>query len=325
MKKLTIMAMLLVTSLCLSCKHTAVTRKTASLRFDGVTSVKFSGEVWGYEEFAKKNDLELKIEPGSESTDPIKSVLSGADDFGCTSAEKFLVADEHGDDLVMVGVINQLSPTVFISKKEKKILTPRDWVGKRVGVLPGVATDSVYLSLLRKLDVTNSQFTELKVPLDLETFIAGSYDVRPALAYDEPVSLELQHVPYNMIEPKDYGINYVGRVYFARRKFINDNPELVQKFVNSMADGWNASMARPEAAIARLKEYDPGTEITRDLASLKQAKPYFVDGDGKMLTFNYKFWNDTTDELNELGIVRHTAYQNFVDDSFINRYYAANK
>lgn len=325
MKKLTIVSMLLVLSLGMNCNNKTSTKKTASLRFDWFTSMTFSGEVWGYEEFAKKNDLELKIEPGSESTDPIKLVIGGANDFGCISAEKFLSANEKGADLIAIGVINQLSPTVFVSKKEKNILTPKDWVGKRVGVLPGGATEYVYRSLLRKVSITPSQLTEFTVPFDLGTFITDSYDVRPAFVYDEPVSLELQNVPYNIIEPKDYGINYVGRVYFAKRDFIKNNPELVQKFVKTMADGWNASMVKPEEAIAKLKQYEPKTDSNRDLASLKKAKPYFVDGNGRVLTFNYAYWDATVNELNELGIIKTRNYRDFIDDSFINRYYAANR
>jgi len=325
MKKITIMTLFLALALSVSCNNQPSAKKTASLRFDWFTSMTFSGEVWGYEEFAKKNDLDLQIEPGSESTDPIKLVIGGANDFGCISAEKFLAANEKGADLVAIGVINQLSPTVFVSKKEKNILTPKDWVGKHVGVLPGGATEYVYRSLLRKAGITASQFTEVTVPFDLVTFIADSYDVRPAFVYDEPVSLELQNIPYNMIEPKDYGINYVGRIYFAKRDFIKNNPDLVQKFVNTMADGWNASMTRPEEAIAKLKQYEAKTDMARDLASLKKAKPYYVDGSGKVLTFNYAYWDATVNELNELGIIKSRDYRNFIDDSFVNRYYSANK
>jgi ABC-type nitrate/sulfonate/bicarbonate transport system substrate-binding protein len=321
MKKITAIAVVLL-SLLLGASCYKSKKQTASLRFDWFTSMTFSGEVWGYEEFAKKNNLDLKLEPGSESTDPVKLVIGGANDFGCISVEKFLAANEKGADIVAVGVINQLSPTVFVSKKEKNILTPKDWIGKRVGVLPGGATEYVYRSLLRKVGITTSQFTEVTVPFDLVTFIADKYDVRPAFVYDEPVSLELQNVAYTLIEPKDYGINYVGRVYFAKRELIKKNPELVQKFINTMADGWNASMARPEDAIANLKKFEPKTDSVRDLASLKKAKPYYVDSNGKVLTFNYTYWDSTVQELNQLGILKTTNYRDFIDESFIKKYYS---
>lgn len=317
---------LLITGCSTSCNTTAPPKtQSTSLRFDWFTSMTFSGEVWGFQEFAKKNNLELKLEPGSESTDPIKLVIAGTNDFGCISVEKFLSANEKGADLVAIGVINQISPTVFVSKKEKNITTPKDWVGKRVGILPGGATEYVYRSLLRKEGITASQFTEVTVPFDLGTFVADNYDVRPAFVYDEPVFLESKNIAYNLIEPKNYGVNYVGRVYFAKRDFVKANPELVQKFINTMAEGWNTSLAKPEEAIANLKKFEPKTDTTRDLASLIKAKPYYADTNGKTLTFNYEFWDATVNELSELGILKNKNYRDSIDESFVKNYYSANK
>lgn len=321
MKKLKIISILFGLSL-LSVGCGSAPQKSTSLRFDWFTSMTFAGEVVGYKDFAKKNNLELKLEPGSVATDPIKLVLGDANDFGCISVEKFLLANEKGADLVAIGVINQLSPTVFVSKKEKNIKKPQDWIGKRVGLLPGGATEYVYRSLLRKEKIALSQFTELTVPFELGTFVTDQYDVRPAFIYDEPVYLESQSIPFDMIEPKDYGVNYVGRVYFAKRDFIAKNPQVVQAFISTMADGWSASMQNPDSAIAKLKDFEPKTDTERDLKSLIKAKPYYLDQSGRVLTFNYANWDATVDELSGLGILKDKNYRNQIDDSFITKYYS---
>mgnify|MGYP001496486819 CR=1 FL=1 len=312
-----------------ACTNTSCDEKpkvqSASLRFDWFTSMSFAGEVVGLKDFAQKNGLTLKLEPGSESTDPIKLVISGSNEFGCVSVDKFLVANEKGADLVAIGVINQLSPTVFVSKKEKNINTPKDWVGKRVGLLPGGSTEYIYRSLLKKEGITSNQFKEITVPFDLSTFIADSYDVRPAFIYDEPIALETQNIPYTLIEPKDYGVTYVGRVYFARRDFVNNNPQIVESFLRTMADGWTAAVQNPDAAIEKLKEYEPKTDVSRDLKSLIKAKPYFVDSANKVLTFDYPKWDATVEELVGLGILTTRDYKKSVDDSFITKYYSSGK
>jgi NitT/TauT family transport system substrate-binding protein len=285
----------------------------------------FAGEVVGLRDFAQKRGLNLTLEPGSESTDPIKLVISGSNEFGCVSVDKFLVANEKGADLVAIGVINQLSPTVFVSKKEKNINTPKDWIGKRVGLLPGGSTEYIYRSLLKKEGISPSQFKEITVPFDLSTFIADSYDVRPAFIYDEPIALDSQNIPYTLIEPKDYGVTFVGRVYFAKRDYVKNNPELVQSFINTMADGWASAVQNPEAAINELKEFEPKTDMSRDLKSLIKAKPYFVDTANKVLTFDYPKWDATVAELLDLGILRSRDYKNSIDDSFISKYYTSGK
>jgi ABC-type nitrate/sulfonate/bicarbonate transport system substrate-binding protein len=290
----------------------------ASLRFDWFTSMTFSGEVWGAGESADKYGITIKLEPGSETTDPIKLVLSGANDFGCISLDRLLAANEKGAQLVAIGVINQLSPTVFIAKKVKNIKTPKDWIGKKVGVLPGGATEYVYRSLLQNQGLQSSQFKEVTVPFDLGTFIADQYDVRPAFIYDEPISMDQQKIAYDLIEPKNYGVKYVGRVYFARKDFITAHPDVAQAFINAMEDGWRSSLANPVKAISLLKKFEPKTDTVRELMSLKKALPYFYDQQNKVLTFNRKEWDGTVADLIKLGAIKKADLKDVINDTYIN-------
>lgn len=292
-----------------------------SVVFDWYTSMTFTGEVVASKSFAKENNLNIELMPGSETTDPIKLVLAGQSDFGCISSEKLLLANEKGANLVAIGVINQLSPTVFLSKKDKNIKNPSDWKGKIVGVLPGGATEYVYRSLLKKSNLTNKDLKEVTIPFDLATFIANKYDIRPAFVYDEPVFLESQKIDYNIIEPKNYDVNYVGRVYFTKRETIKSNPDKVQAFINAVSKGWDYSFSNKDSALAILKSFEPKTDIIRDLSSLNKAESYYKDKNGHYLTFNYKFWDETVAELLSLGIIKNSDYRSSVNDTFINKYY----
>ena len=293
----------------------------ASLRFDWFTSMTFSGEVLGADLGGQKYHIDIRLEPGSETTDPVKLVLSGANDFGCISVDKFLVANEKGANLVALGVINQLSPAVFVSRKSANIRSPKDWAGKKVGVLPGGATTYVYRSLLNRLSLNPANFHEITVPFDLGTFAAGQYDVRPAFIYDEPVSLQLQGIPCTVIEPKDYGVRYVGRVYFAKRDLVQSQPKLVQAFVSAMADGWSRALANPVAAVHQLRVFEPSTDTVRALISLKKAVPYFYDRNRRVLTFNRPEWQGTIKDLKLLGVIKNTNFTGEFNETFITQYY----
>lgn len=53
--------------------------------------------------------------------------------------------------------------------------------------------------------------------------------------------------------------------------------------IGASLGGWNAAIATPEETIANLKKFDPKADPILDLASLKRAKPYYLDANGKGL------------------------------------------
>lgn len=58
---------------------------------------------------------------------------------------------------------------------------------------------------MKRSGLDPSEYEEVELAR-LKHLLLGVYDVRPAFIYDEPVSLDLQHVDYNLIDPRDHGI-----------------------------------------------------------------------------------------------------------------------
>jgi NitT/TauT family transport system substrate-binding protein len=292
-----------------------------SLRQEWFPNSNYAGALFASRDFAKTYNLELKVDPGSDSIDPIKMVLSGANNFGDAGADKILAANEKGADLVVIGVVNLSSPVCFLAERSKHIRTPKDFEGHTVGILTGTSTEYIYRTLIKKAGVNTKKLKEVEAPFDLATFITGVYDVRPAFVYDEPVSLDLKGVRYTMIEPKNYGVSFLGTVYFTSRKMIEEHGDVVQKFVNSVADGWKAACKYPERSIEYLKEYDKNIDSARELASLKKGLPYFEGKDGKILYADLEDWSAMLTSLQELGVVKHVDLEKSIDNSFLESYY----
>jgi ABC-type nitrate/sulfonate/bicarbonate transport system substrate-binding protein len=175
-------------------------------------------------------------------------VAAGQSDFGDAAADRVLAAIAKGVPLVVIGVVNVSSPTVFLALADKKICQPRDFEGHRVGVLTGTATEYVYRALLDAAGVNKKKIKEIEIGFDLQGFLGNAYDVRPAFDYDEPVSLDMQNIKYTTIDPRKYGVRFVGTVYFTRRDKLQDR-DLVQAMVSALADGWRLAVSDPERAI----------------------------------------------------------------------------
>lgn len=237
-----------------------------------------------------------------------------------------MTANAKGADLVVIGVINYSSPTCFISKTEDNITKPKDFEGKTVGILTGTNTEYVYQALINKASVNREKINEIKIPFNLATFITGQYDVRPAFIYDETVSLDANDIDYQVIEPKNYGVHFLGTVYFTQRKTIVEKPELVQSFVNAIADGWKIALSDPEKSIQYLKSYDNDIDANRELASLKKGLPYFQGQNSKILFAEKEEWIEMISILNELNILNQEIdLDSIVNYSFIENYHSANQ
>lgn len=297
-----------------------------SLRQEWFPNSNYAGALFAKNEFANMNGLDLTIEPGSDQIDPIKLVIEGHNTFGDASADKILSANEKGANLVVIGVVSYNSPTCFLSKEESKIITPKDFEGKTVGVLTGTNTEYIYRTLIKKEGLNEKKIKEVEAPFDLNSFItANAYDVRPAYIYDEPVSLDLQNIKYRIIEPKNYGVKFLGTVYFTTKETIEKHPEIVQAFINTIAEGWSAAIKNPEKAIGFLKTYDNTIDKSRELLSLKKGLDYYKGKDGKILWADSNDWNEMAKALQDLRIIKSIDLSNIINNSFLLNYYSSHK
>lgn len=271
----------------------------------------FSGEVLAAKKYAPNFGITLNVEAGSETVDSIKSVLSGQDDMGVASGDLVVEAIAGGAPLIAIGVINDTSPTCFISRKASGITTLRDFVGKRVGILPGTNTARIYQLLMQRNNIDRRLVQEVDVPEDLHTFILGQYDVRPAFIYDEPVTLARANIPINILKPQDYGVKFVGTVYFTRRDVVEKNGPVIVNVLRSLILGWRdiASPAGRKEAIAVLKADFPEIDVGKETASLESGAPLFLGpaGSNRPLEVTTAHWLDTIHGLEELGQIKTGA------------------
>lgn len=296
---------------------------TVELRQEWFPYAGFAGETSAAKRFAKEQGIDLKVIPGSEEVDPIKLVLSGSAEFGVVGGDLLVSAVAKGAPLVAIGVINYKTPSCFIVRANSGIKTPADFAGKRVGILPGTNTERVYQLMMKRAGVDRAKLKEIPVPFELQTFILGQYDVRPAFIYDETVSLEQQKIPYEVIDPTKYGVNFTGTVYFTRREVIEKKRDVVQRLVNALAKGWEFALSNPDAAIQDLVSAYPDLKAERERRSLELAKPYFSGEGGKPIYASAQTWTEMIKGLEEIGVIQPNSVrvEQVWDDSFVRRIY----
>lgn len=287
-------------------------KMSASIRFGWIPSASFSGEIAGMKRFAANHNLDLKAEAGGPGLNSIQLVQTGQNTFGTLAADEVLAANDKGADFVIIGVINYISPGGFISLVDKNIKTPKDFEGKKVGLLPFGSTTLLYESMLKKNNVDKKKIQEITISPDMKPFLNGSYDVHPVFVYDETVTLDQQGIKYNLIEPKNFGVKFKGPVYFCKRETLEKNPELVKAFIETMAEGWNYAINNPDAAIGMLKEFAPEINVEREKQVLAKAIPYYSSYNNQPINSDTESWNEMISELKSLNVIKNDVDLNKV-------------
>ncbi|MEQ1761064.1 MAG: ABC transporter substrate-binding protein [Vicinamibacterales bacterium] len=266
--------------------------------------------------------MKLEIKPGGPSLNTVTLVASGQDTFGTLAADEVLLANENGANLVIVGVINDISPGGFVALKKSNIQGPRDFPGHSVGVLPFGSTTLLYEAMLAANGVDRKSVREVTVSPDLRPFITGAYDLHPVFVYDETVTLDQQGVQYDLIEPKKFGVQFKGPVYFTSRQVVDQRPEVVEAFVRTMVEGWQYALQNPDEAIRLLKEFAPEIDATRERLVLAKGADYFRAYRAQPVNSDPASWPEMVERLVAFGRLKHTPdLASVVRLEWVNRLY----
>jgi len=277
----------------------------ATLRLKWVYDPGFAGEMVAAKAgYFRDAGLDVTLKPGGFESDPIKLVASGSDTFGVAGADSFLLGRAKGVPIVAFAAGYIETPVVFYVHANSSIYSPIDFPGKRVGYQAGQDTATVYEALIRKLHVDRRSIREVPVRYDFTPFLTNQVDVWPGYAATQSYILEQQHIPYRILTPSEYGISYLGTVYFSSERFIAEHPTAVQAFVNGLIRGWEFTYANYTAAVPMITSYDP-QNLTPELVrfNLDKQKASVLPPGGRFCSFTDSAWSNLQDTLLTEGLL----------------------
>lgn len=295
-----------------------------SLRLKWVFDPGFAGEMVAAKRgFFRQRGIDVELKPGGFEADPVRLVASGADDFGVAGADAFLLARSRGVPIVAVAAGYLETPVVFYAKQETGIRRPGDFVGRRVGIQGGQDTETVYSAVMRKAEVDRSRIREVPVKYDLTPFLAGQVDVWPGYAATQSYVLRERGIPFVTIVPRDFGIEYLGTVYFTTERMIVEKPQQVQAFVDGLIEGWTYTYAHPDSAIALISSYDPNAlpeALVR--ANLADQRPFILPEGMRYAEYSLPAWQSLQEVLLREGLLSQPVdLASAVTTRFLNHHY----
>ena len=227
--------------------------------------------------------IDITMERGFGSVDTVRRVYSDQADFGFADMSAVVLSDanEGFDTKIVYMVYANGAPSVHFLQ-DKGIAVPTDLVGKKIA---GGAQSSITAMLPGFLKVNRMDISEVDlVTVDVTTLnqLLLSRQVDAILEFPfNNVSLtklgaEQGLVPdYFLYAENNFPLYANGIV--ARQKLIDENPDLVARFVKAIEEGLKWSFENPEEAVKIMRKYHPEIEEDVALGELEIVKRLAVD------------------------------------------------
>jgi putative hydroxymethylpyrimidine transport system substrate-binding protein len=229
-----------------------------------------------------KADLDVHVEIPSDPADPLKLLAAGKVDAAISYEPEVLLARNQGLPLVSVAAIVQEPLTSIVSVGSKHIKTAAQLRGKRVGTA-GIPYQHAYLqTILAHAGVPASSVKEINVGANLvPAMLSGRVDATLGAYWNyEAIQLAQLHKHPNVIHMQDVGVpTYDELVVVVRKNTIVNHPDVVRRFVQALARGYESAQRDPQAAVDNLVHASPGLDPKLQLASVRATLPAFFPSD----------------------------------------------
>lgn len=226
--------------------------------------------------------LDVEVQVPSDPAAPLKLLQAGRVDLAISYAPEVLIARDKGQQVVSVGAIAQTPLTSLMTLDRRRVKTPADLRGGRVGTA-GIPYQSAYLrTILETADVPLDSVKETSVGFNLvPAMLSRRVDATLGAFWNvEGVQLERARRNPRIIRMEDVGVpTYNELVLAADKEFVGEHGDDVRAFAQALARGYEAARADPQAAtdalVAAAPDLDPGFA----LASVRASLPVFFPAD----------------------------------------------
>lgn len=193
--------------------------------------------------------LAVQLIEGSPSIDPVEQVLAGVAEFGVGNSS--LVLDYlEGKPVVLVAAIFQHSPFVILAREEAGLESVKDLEGR---TLMGETHAAELMVYLIAAGVDLSKVNSVAHTGDMRSLKVGRHPpIHASTAYisTEPFQAIRANIPYQILSPRDLGIDFYGDSLFTSRAYADANPEVVKAMRDALLQGWHYARRHPEAIVS---------------------------------------------------------------------------
>lgn len=249
-------------------------------------------------------DVEI-IEPTDGATASL--IAAGKGDFGISYQEDVTVALTSADPLPIkaVAAIIQHNTSGFATYEGKEITSVKDFEGKTYAGWGGPGEAAVLEAVMNgagadftKLNIMisdGSGFEALKERVDIMWFFEA-WDSVKAQMNDFPID-------YMELRQLDNRLDYYTPVIITSDRCISEEPQLVTKFMNATAKGYQFAISNPEESAAILHKFAPEYPLEMLTVSQQYLAGKYSEDSESWGVMKDEVWDRYTAFMVEYGVI----------------------
>lgn len=200
--------------------------------------------------FYKEAGLNVKLVEGGPETNFAKELTDGSCHYAVALAS-MLIHRNEGKPIVALAAILQHSPEILLVATASGINTPHQMAGRTVAVSPE-DTPSL-LAMFKNEGLAPDAVKTIPYEFSPEKMASGEIAGMGAYSINEPFIMGKKNIPFRLIQPRDYGVDFYGDCLYTTEREIKQNPARVKAFIDATLKGWQYAMSHREELIDILK------------------------------------------------------------------------
>ena len=244
-------------------------------RFEGPAAPYFVALDKGY---YKAEGLDVTIDPGASSVEPINRVATGTYQMGFADINSLVKYRDNPQNPPVKAVMMVYDTPAFsiVTLKDKGISKPKDLEGK---VLGAPAPDGAYAQwpifvAANGIDASKVKVENVGFPVREPMLAQGKVDAITGFWFSSYMNLKANGVKDEdiiVLLMRDYGVDLYGNALMVNPDFAKNNPEAVKGFVKATIKGIQETLKDPEAAIDALMKRNAIANRDVELQRLKMS------------------------------------------------------
>ncbi len=263
----------------------AASLESVTLQLGWIANVENMGEfVADHRGYYKQQGLAVKLVPGGPGVSVEPLLVAGKALMGLSAPDLVAQARLRGAKLRIVATTFQKNPSAVMSLASKPIRSPRELVGKRLGLQP--SGEVIYNAFFQANGIDPKSITYVPVQFDPSPLVDGEVDAFASFQTNQPIQLALQGVKTHTFLLADFGYSLFTDVLVVTEKTLADRKARATavKLLRGTIKGWQEAVANP-ALGARLvvTKYGKtlGLEEKAQLLTAKAEVPLTMNKDTK--------------------------------------------
>ncbi len=280
-----------------------------TIQFDWFTNVQFAGILVAKDRgWYEDAGIDLTIRGWQKGISPVEEVVSGKAQIGTDEGTVLIEAAAQGKKLKAIGTQFQKSPMCLTSKKDKNIASPKDLIGKKVGVsMP--KTVLMTKVVLASQGIGYDQIVPVQTGGDLKLLMDDEVIAFAGFMNNQPLIMEEKGYPVTYLAAFRHGYDFYSGVYFTTEETVRNQPDILRKFIAVTLRGWQEAFKDiPATARLVLDKYypDKNTSVRQQIRSLEIFKNLMTMGVGESLIgfMEEQAWKKGIDTLHQLGQIQ---------------------